>query len=126
MLTQRQPRLDLVVAHQRRQSAFLLEGHVDAGFLQQAGGQFRPQPRGVQRPAAVRAHAVALALQPDQAEIAARGAQGDIAFVEHGDRAHAAAQAVGHGRADQAAADHGNVEHGESGGGGCGHLQRLP
>ncbi len=35
-----QARLDFVVAHQWRQPAFLLEGHVDAGFLQQAGGQF--------------------------------------------------------------------------------------
>ena len=116
--------LDLVVAHQRRQTALLLQRDIDARFLQQLRGQARPEAGRAQRPAAVGPHAMALALQPDQAEVAARGAQGDIALVEHGDRADAVTQAIGDRRADQAAADHGDVEDGGGGVGG-GHQRGL-
>ncbi len=75
------------------QAARLPQRDVDAGFLAQQRGQPRPFARGRLRPSAVGRHAEALALHPDEAEVAARGAMRDVAFVEQREtraqRAHA-------------------------------------
>ena len=61
-----------------------LEGDVDAGLLLQRGRKPAQalDDRSVQ--AGIGRHAESLALHPDQREVAARGAEGAVALVEHG------------------------------------------
>ena len=82
-------------------------GAIPSGSLpiQQCVGEFRPQRRGPARPLRVGRHAGAFALHPDEAEIAAGGAERDVALVEQGDRRALPRRAPGDGAADEASAD---------------------
>ena len=62
------------------------------------------------RPATVGRQSLALALHPDQAEIAARRAMCDVAFIEQRELPAQLAQAERDRRADQTAADDRHVE----------------
>ena len=81
------------------------EAHVEPVCAFSSPASCRPGLRRAHRPAGVLGHAEPLALHPHQREVAARGAHGDVALVEHVDALAAARQAPGDGRADQAAAD---------------------
>ena len=67
------------------QSAVLFEPDRDPGALLQCGGQRRPFRGGGAGPALVMRRSQPLALHPDEPEIAARGAIGDIALVDQRD-----------------------------------------
>ena len=63
----------------------------------------RPGPLGVRRKIG------ALVLNPDEAEIAARGAKSDVSLVEHQSGQAASLQSISEGRTHQAAADNNRV-----------------
>src|SRR5260370_20698107 len=81
-----------------------------AGVLAELGGKTRPFLGGQPRPALVMRRAEALALHPDEAEIAARGAVGDIALVDQGAVETGTDETIGDGRADQPATDHDRIK----------------
>ena len=97
--------LELVLGEARVEAARALEGDIDAGLLAQLAAKAvqASAERCVQ--VAYCGHADALALHPDQREIAARGAKGDVALVEQRDALAAAGETPGDRRADQPAAD---------------------
>ncbi|MNN61147.1 hypothetical protein D3C81_1763720 [compost metagenome] len=107
-------RLQVLVGKTQVKAAGLPEAHVDAGFFAQRIAQLRPQARGAHGPARVGGHAEALALHPDQPEVAARGPEGIVALVKHSHPRAVAGRAVGDGGADQAAANHDEI--------GCRHV----
>jgi hypothetical protein len=76
----------------------------------QQGREPRPFTRRTLRPGGVRWHPKALALRPDQPEIAAGRTMRVVAFVQQRERGAQAAQAEGDRRTDQSAADHCHVE----------------
>jgi hypothetical protein len=82
---------------------------VDSGLVRERLGERGPLLRRAQGPHPVLGHAQALALDPDQREVAARRAQRDVPFVEKGHPA-AGGGAPRDGGTDQSAADDGDVE----------------
>src|SRR5205807_4702876 len=72
-------------------------------------GERRPFIGRLPGPALVMRRAVAFALHPDEAEIAARGAERDIAFVEQRRLQPGAGEPIGDRRTDQPTADHDRV-----------------
>ena len=64
-----------------------------------------PSIGGFTREVGIGRRIAALALDPDIAEISAGGPQRDVALVEQGDALAGAREAIGHRRADDAAAD---------------------
>ena len=91
-------------------AAGLRERDVDPRLAQQLGGEARPLGRRTLRPRAVGWQAPPLPLHPDQPEVAARGAMRVVGAVERGELRPQRAQPEGDRRADQAAADHGDLE----------------
>ena len=85
-------------------AAAVLVRAVDTGFLFQLHREVVPQHRRLAAPALIFGHAQALALHPHQSEVAARGAECDIAFVEQRDLEAAPREPVGDRRADEPAA----------------------
>ena len=77
--------LELGFAEAEMDAARPLVPDRDPGARQQLGGERRPLIGRAPGPALVMRGAVALALYPDQPEIAARGAVRDIAFVDERD-----------------------------------------
>ena len=76
---------DFLGAEAELQAAVLLEPDIDPGALAELGRERRPcRGRGA-GPALVMRRAEPFALHPDEAEIAARGAKGDIALVDQRD-----------------------------------------
>ena len=88
-----------------RQATDLRQLDIDAG----AGGKFLrergPEPRGGDGPSRIRRVAQSLALHPHEAEVAARGTEGVVAFVEQSHPFAGTRQAIGDRHADHAAAD---------------------
>src|SRR3546814_4124365 len=78
----------------------------DAGRFFELGGKVGPELRRFPAPVGIALEAHALALHPDQAEIAACRAQRLVALVEQGDIDPRPGEAVGDCRPEQAAADH--------------------
>ena len=104
------PLRDLLLAEAELQPAILLETDRDPGALLQCGRQRRPFRGGGAGPPLVMRRTEPLALHPDEPEIAARGAIGDIALVDQRDLEPVAPEPVGDRRTDQPAADHDRVE----------------
>ena len=100
---------ELVLAERQVKAAVLLQANVEAGLLPQLRGEPAPRLRRPNRPDRIGRHAQALALHPDQREVGARCAFGNIALVEHRDRLAEPAQSPGDGGAEQSAADDGDV-----------------
>ncbi len=82
----------------------------DAGLLAELGGKAGPLVGREAGPALVMRRAETLGLHPDQAEIAARGAIGDVAFVHQREAESGARQPVADRRADQPTTDHDRIE----------------
>jgi hypothetical protein len=101
---------EFVLAEAKLQPAVLLEPDGDPGALLKFGREARPRHRRCPRPALIMRRTQALALHPDQPEIAARGAVGNIAFVEEGNAQPGIDEAIANRRADQPAADHDCIE----------------
>src|SRR6185437_15509808 len=101
--------LELGFGKAEMESTRTLERHVEPGLFLQGLREAGPAIRGTPRPGGVFRHAEPFALDPDQREIAARGAVGDIALVEHGDATARAREAPADCRADQPAADDGHI-----------------
>jgi hypothetical protein len=104
------PHVEFALREAGMDAARLGERDVDAGFLGEPRRKLRPASCRQLRPASVRSKAGALALDPDQPEIAARGAMRDVAFVEDDQARTEVAQTPGDRRAGQPAADHRDVE----------------
>ena len=97
--------LEFGVRQAEREAAVLAQRDAAAeGF-----GQLRPDFGRAARPVGVGGVAEAFALHPDQAEIAAGGAVGDVPLVDQGDARTLPGGAPGDGGADQAAADHDQI-----------------
>ena len=82
----------------------------DPGARVQLARQTRPVLGREPRPALVVRRAQTLALHPDQPEIAARGAIGDIALIEERHLQPGPDETISDRRADQPAADHDRIE----------------
>ena len=93
-------------------AAGLRQCDVDPGLAQELRGEPRPLARRALRPRSVGCKAHALPLHPNQAEIAARGAMRDVAFVEQRELRPQRAQPERDRGTDQAAADHRDLERG--------------
>src|SRR6266566_3745235 len=91
------------------EAARAVEGDIEPSLLLQVTREPGPAVRRASRPRRVFRHAEPFALHPAQGEIAARGAIGDIALVEHGDALTGTRQAQSDRRAHESAADHGDV-----------------
>ena len=101
---------ELRIAEAEMHPARPLVADGDAGAVEQLGGERRPFVGGKPGPALVMRRAEALRLHPDQPEIAARGAEGDITLVDQRGVEAGARQSIGDRRADQPAADHDRVK----------------
>ncbi len=98
------------LAQAQMHAARLLKGEVKAGARGEVGGECGPLARRTARPALVPGRAKTLGLHPDQAEIAARRAVGDVALIQQDGVEALVAQTQRDGRADKAAADGDGVE----------------
>jgi hypothetical protein len=103
-------RHELVRGQAYVQAPLLSQRDVDRGRLEQLRGKARPFARGSLRPPAVRRQPESFALHPDEAEVAARCAVRDVAFVEQGKPRPEGAQAECQRRTDEAAADDRDLE----------------
>src|SRR5690349_11678677 len=92
--------LELGLAEAEMDAARPLVADRNPGALPELGGEARPFIRRAPGPALVMGRAVAFALDPDQPEIAARGAVGDIPLVEEGGAKPGAREPVADRRAD--------------------------
>src|SRR6202521_6102904 len=88
----------------------LLEPDIEPGALAEFGSKERPFLGRTPRPALIMRRAKTLCLHPDEPEIAARGAIGNIAFVDEDHPESGAGEAIADRRADQPAADHDRIE----------------
>ena len=79
------PRLHFPFGQAEVQPARALETNIEPGPFFKFGLQLRPSVRGTDRPVGVGRHAEALALHPDEREVAARSPLGNIALVENDD-----------------------------------------
>src|SRR3984893_15777741 len=79
------------------------------GLARQLLGESRPFIRRLPRPALVMWRSVPLALHPDEPEIAARGAERDIALIQQCRLQPSAGEPIGDRRTDQPAADHNRI-----------------
>src|SRR5205823_3499271 len=90
--------------------ATLAQGDVDTGEGREVGGEARPFARRLLRPYAVGGHAEALALHPDETEVAARCAISHVTFVDNCEARAEVAQSERDCGADEAAADNRDIE----------------
>jgi hypothetical protein len=107
---QRRPLGEFRFAEAKSQAARLAQCHVGSGGLEQRVGERRPEVRRAARPVRGRRHAGTLALDPNQAKIAARGAKRDVSLVEQRRTGAGLGGAPCDRSADQAAADDDDVE----------------
>jgi hypothetical protein len=101
---------ELRLAEAKNQAARLVQRNVRSGGLLQRAGEARPKVGGAAGPVSIGRHAGALALHPDQAEIAARGAKRNVSLVDQRGAGAGARGAPGDSSADQAAADYDDVK----------------
>ena len=101
--------LQLRLREGEMEPARTLEGDVQPGLDLQARREAGPGIGRTDGPAGVLRQAQPLALHPHQREVGARGARRGVAFVQHHDALAEPREAERHRRADQPAADDGNV-----------------
>ena len=83
----------------------MLEIHIDPGKLTEFAGKRPPMVNGIPAPSGVAGKPRALALEPDEAEVAARGAVRHVALVEQGHRAAGPGPPIRDGGPHQSPAD---------------------
>jgi len=83
--------------------------YVDTCLLLQDRGEFGPKLSSANRPMHVIGMPQPLSLQPDEAEISAGGAVGNIAFIQQGNPRALTRSSPGECRANQTAADDNEV-----------------
>src|SRR4051794_2462590 len=110
LLHHRMALVELLFAQTELNAAVAFVADIDPGALAEFGGEARPLLGGQAAPALVMRRAQALALHPNEPEIAARGTEGDVALIDDRAIQPGPGNAVGNGRANQPAADHDRVK----------------
>jgi hypothetical protein len=107
---QRRPLGEFRFAEAKNQATRLAPRHVGPGGPNQRIGERQSDVCGTARPVRVRRHAGTPPLDPDQAEIAVRGAKCDVSLVEPRRAGASLGGAPGDRSADESAADDDDVE----------------
>lgn len=97
--------LEFLLAQAQADAARLLQGQVGARCARRVSWPGRARRQPAARPALVPRRAEALGLHPDQADVAARCAEGNVALIQQHRVEALLAQPVRDGRAHQPAAD---------------------